>query len=216
MPEDLPLFYRHRPAEGDDSAPALVLLHGRGADEDDLVPVGQRLPGDRHVFSVRAPDRLGPGYSWYDLDLSAGGLEESQPDAADFERSRGLLDEFVDGLSERYGVDRVSLLGFSQGAILALATVLERPTDFEWCVALHGYLPDSHGDGSRFAGVEGFPVFLGAGDLDQVIPASRAERAAGLLADAGLSVTFRTYPTGHGIGAAELADLTDWVAECES
>jgi phospholipase/carboxylesterase len=215
MTEDLALVHRHVPADADGPAPAVVVLHGRGADEDDLLPVAERLPGDRHVLSARAPDRLGPGYSWYELDLSAGGLHESQPDAAGFARSRDLLDEFVDEAVEGYPIDpeRVGVLGFSQGAILGLATVLERPDAFAWCAALHGYLAESHADLDRFDGVEGFPVFLGAGEMDQVIPASRAERAADLLAADGLDVTFEAYPTGHGIGAEEAADLTDWVGE---
>jgi phospholipase/carboxylesterase len=215
MPEDFPLHHRHVSADADEPAPAVVLLHGRGADEDDLVPVAQRLPGDRHVVSVRAPDRLGPGYTWYELDLSAGGLHESQPDREEFERSRDLLDEFVAAALEAYPIDpeRVGLLGFSQGAILSLATVLETPERYRWCVALHGYLPETHEDASQFDGVAGFPVFLGAGEMDQVIPASRAERAADLLADAGCEVTFEVYPTGHGIGADEASDLARWVGE---
>lgn len=215
MPDDFPLHHRHVPADADDPAPAVVLLHGRGADEDDLVPVAERLPGDRHVLSVRAPDRLGPGYTWCELDLSAGGLHESQPDREGFERSRDLLDRFVEEALDAYAIDpdRVGLLGFSQGAILSLATVLETPERYRWCAALHGYLPATHDDPGRFDGVAGFPAFLGAGEMDQVIPASRAERAADLLADAGLDVTFQAYPTGHGIGADEAADLARWVGE---
>ncbi len=213
--DDFPLVHRHVPADADGPAPAVVVLHGRGADEDDLVPVAERLPGDRHVLSVRAPDRLDPGYTWYDLDLSAGGLHRSQPDAAGFARSRDLLDEFVDRAVDAYPIDpeRVGVLGFSQGAILGLATVLERPDRFAWCAALHGYLAESHADLDRFEGIEGFPVFLGAGETDQVIPASRAAQAADLLADAGLDVTFETYPTGHGVGPDEMADAAAWVGE---
>lgn len=215
MTDDFALHHRHVPADADGPAPAVVVLHGRGADEDDLVPLAERLPGDRHVLSVRAPDRLAPGYTWYDLDLSAGGLHESQPDAEGFARSRDLLDEFVAQALDAYPIDpaRVGVLGFSQGAILGLATVLEHPERFAWCVALHGYLAESHSDLDRFDGIAGFPTFLGAGEMDQVIPASRAERAADLLAEAGLDVTFETYPTGHGVGADEAADVAAWVGE---
>lgn len=217
MTDDFALHHRHVLPDADGSAPALLVLHGRGADEDDLVPLAEQLPGDRHVLSAQAPDRLGPGYSWYDLDLSGGGLHESQPDAEGFARSRDLLDEFVDEALDAYPIDpeRVGVLGFSQGAILGLATVLERPDRFAWCAALHGYLAESHADLDRFDGVAGFPVFLGAGEADQVIPASRAAEAADLLADAGLDVTFEAYATGHGVGADEAADLRAWVGEQE-
>jgi phospholipase/carboxylesterase len=208
--DDLPLVSRSRPPEGDVSEPpAVVLLHGRGADEADLLGLADRLPEELFVLSVRAPEKLGPGYTWYDLDLSAGGLQASQPDAADFERSRDLLDRFVESAVERFELGPVGLFGFSQGAILSLAALLDSPERYRWVVALHGYLAaacDPSGTPDR-------PVFLGAGDADDVIPPERGAAAAERLREAGLDVTHRTYPTGHGIGPAELADAAEWVAE---
>jgi phospholipase/carboxylesterase len=205
---DLPLEHVHVAPDGP-SDRAVVVLHGRGANERDLLPVARELP-PHHVVSLQAPDRMGPGYTWYDLDLSAGGLHASQPDPDGFRRSLDLVAESVAAASEAYGVETVGLLGFSQGAITALSLLLEEPTAYAWTVALHGYLAESHADLSP-DGVAGKPVFVGAGESDEVIPAARAAAAADRLRELGADVTSRAYPTGHGIGRAELGDVAAFV-----
>lgn len=218
---DLPLEHVSKPPSETDGpaptptpvpAPAVVLLHGRGADERDLLPVGAELPEDLHVLSVRAPDRLVRGWTWYEIDTSAG-WESSQPDAADFRRSLDRLAEFVDGAVDTYDLDpdRVGLLGFSQGAIVALSALIERPNAYAWIVALNGYLADEHA--ADAADAAGRPVFVGCGARDQVIPPERAEAAAERLRDAGLAVRFERYPVGHGTTPEEVADVAAWVAE---
>jgi len=209
----LPLEHVHvTPDDATGDAPAVVVLHGRGADEEDLLPVAQALPDDHHVISLRAPDPLQGGYTWYELDLSAGGLHESQPHPEEFRRSLDLVAESVTAAVDAYDIDpaRIGLLGFSQGAITSLASLLEAPDRYAWVVALHGYLPASHADRSP-DGLDGTPVFVGAGSGDRVIPESRSASAAERLAAAGADVTYETYPTGHGIGQAELSDVTAFV-----
>ncbi len=200
------------PEDGPETPPAVVLLHGRGADEEDLVPVGRQLPGGVHLLSVRAPTRLGPGFTWYDIDLSAGGLHASQPDPDDFDESLSLLSAFLETAIAEYGLDdeQIGLLGFSQGAILALGALAEQPERYAWIVGLHGYLPARY-DVNDLADAAGTAVFLGGGTQDEVIPATRAEDAANRLEAAGVEVTFRTYPIGHGIGREEAGDLIAWV-----
>ncbi|OYR78200.1 phospholipase, partial [Halorubrum sp. E3] len=146
---DLPLEHVHvAPDDDPENAPGVFVLHGRGADEEDLLPVAQRLPDRLHVVSLRAPDPLQGGYTWYELDLSAGGLEASQPDAAGFRRSLDLVADSVDAAVDEYGLDadRIGLLGFSQGAITSLSLLLEDPDRYAWVAAVHGYLADAHGD----------------------------------------------------------------------
>jgi len=212
---DIPLEHIHvAPDDGSDSepAPAVFVLHGRGADEEDLLPVAQRLSDEYHVVSLRAPDPLQGGYTWYELDLSAGGLESSQPDAADFRRSLDLVTESVDAAVESYGLDpdRLGLLGFSQGAITSLSLVLEEPDRYAWVVALHGYLAEAHADLDP-DGIGGKPVFVGAGAGDRVIPESRSAAAADRFDEIGAAVTRGSYPGGHGIGQQELSDVVAFV-----
>jgi phospholipase/carboxylesterase len=210
---DIPLEHVHvAPDDAPENAPAVFVLHGRGADEEDLLPVARHLPDDLHVISLRAPDPLQGGYTWYELDLSAGGLESSQPDAADFRRSLNLVAESVDAATEAYALDpdRIGLLGFSQGAITSLSLVLEAPDRYAWVVALHGYLADAHAD-LEPDGIEGKPVFVGAGAGDRVIPESRSAAAADRFEEIGATVTRGSYPGGHGIGQEELTDVVAFV-----
>ncbi|RLM70958.1 phospholipase [Halorubrum sp. Atlit-8R] len=212
---DIPLEHVHVAPDDEadgEPAPAVFVLHGRGADEEDLLPVAAELPGDRHVVSLRAPDPLQGGYTWYELDLSAGGLESSQPDAEDFRRSLDLIVESVEGAVDAYGLDadRIGLLGFSQGAITSLSLLLEAPDRYAWVVALHGYLAESHADLDP-AGIEGKPVFVGAGAGDRVIPESRTQAAVDRLDAVGADVAHGSFPGGHGIGPQELEAVVEFV-----
>lgn len=213
--EDLPLVHVSRPGSESSNAPAVVLIHGRGTNERDLLAIGAQLPDELHVLSVRAPQRMdGPdSHTWYDLDLSAGGLHASQPDADGFRRSLDLLHSFVEAAIERYDLDpdRIGLLGFSQGAITSMSALLERPEAYRWVVALNGYLAESHHD--RVDNAAGKPVFVGCGSMDQVIPPERAARAAELLEDGGGDVRFERYDAGHGTTPAELADVVEWLED---
>ncbi|MFC6754051.1 alpha/beta hydrolase [Halorubrum tibetense] len=211
---ELPLEHVHVAPDDPENAPAVFVLHGRGADERDLLPVAEALPDDLHVVSLRAPDPLQGGYTWYELDLSGGGLHQSQPHTADFTRALDLVAESVDAAVDAYGIDpgRIGLLGFSQGAITSLSLLLDAPDRYAWVVALHGYLADTHADHDP-EGIAEEPVFIGAGTGDRVIPESRASSAADRLREVGAAVTYETYPVGHGIGDAELADVVAFVEE---
>ncbi|OYR57675.1 phospholipase [Halorubrum ezzemoulense] len=213
---EIPLEHVHvAPDEesGGEPAPAVFVLHGRGADEEDLLPVAAELPDDLHVVSLRAPDPLQGGYTWYELDLSAGGLESSQPDADDFRRSLDLIGESVERAVNAYGLDadRLGLLGFSQGAITSLSLLLEDPDRYAWVVALHGYLAESHADLDP-DGIEGKPVFVGAGAGDRVIPESRTTAAVERFETLDADVASGSFPGGHGIGPQELDAVVEFVA----
>lgn len=210
----IPLEHVHiepeTPTEG--PAPAVFVLHGRGANEQDLLPIANELPDEFHIVSLRAPDRLQGGYTWYELDLSAGGLHQSQPDGGDFDRSLELISESVDAAVDAYDldVDQLGLLGFSQGAITSLSLVLESPDDYQWVVALHGYLPESHRDIDP-EGIVDKPVFIAAGTADQIIPAARSQAAAERFEELGAAVTYNMYETQHGVSQEELRDLVEFV-----
>lgn len=212
--EELPLVHVTRPGTVESNAPAAVMIHGRGTNERDLLPLGAQLPDELHVLSVRAPQPMGPdSYTWYDLNLSAGGLHASQPDPVGFRRSLDLLHEFVEEAVEGYDIDpeRIGLFGFSQGAITSLSALIERPEQYRWIVALNGYLANTHED--DVSNADGSPVFIGCGSMDQVIPPQRAERAAELLESGGAEVQFETYDVGHGTTPGEIADVVAWLED---
>lgn len=212
---ELPLTHVHvdPPTTRAANQGAVFVMHGRGADEQDLLPVARELPDDLHVISFRGPAQLGPGYTWYELDTSDG-LHGSQPNPEDFRRSLDLLESAIEDAVTGYDLDPedIGLLGFSQGAVAALSLLVEAPTTYRWVAALHGYLAESHADQSPDR-IEETPVFLGAGEADQIIPPDRARGAADRLSELGCPVTFHTYPTGHGIGDNELDDVVTFVED---
>lgn len=212
---DLPLEYRRQPTESESSpAPAAIVLHGRGSNEADLLNFASQFPAALEVISLRAPTPLGPGYTWYELDLSAGGLEKSQPDGEDFRQSRELIDASVESAIDAFDLDpdRIGIAGFSQGSVVGMGSILERPDLYHWVAAHHGYLPATHHDVDRFD-ADSRAAFLAVGEADDVIPASRGEEAAERLSAAGLDVTLQSYPVGHGIGQAELQDAVQWIGQ---
>jgi phospholipase/carboxylesterase len=214
MPADLPLEHVHSEPDSstDGPTPAVFVLHGRGADEQDLLPVAQRLPDELHVISLRAPDRLMGGYTWYEIEMPDGDLHRSQPNMEEFRRSLGLVSESIAAAIERYDLEpsQIGLLGFSQGAITSLSLLCEHPDRFAWVVCLHGYLAESHAD-STPDGIADTPVFVGSGTADQIIPTERAEAAADRLRELGCAVESHRYESAHGIGPDELADVVAWV-----
>lgn len=213
--DDLPLEHVSRPGSIESNAPALVLIHGRGANERDLLPIAAQLPEELHVLSVRAPQEMqGPNsFTWYDLDLSAGGLHASQPEPDGFRESLDLIHEFVEGAIDRYDLDpgRIGLLGFSQGAITSMSALIERPDAYRWIVALNGYLAESHRDEVDNAADK--PVFIGCGSMDQIIPPARAERAAELFESGGADIRFEKYNIGHGTTPDGISDIVEWLEE---
>lgn len=200
---DLALTHVERPP--DDlvtDAPALIVLHGHGADERGLLWVAEDLPADRHVLSVRAPHAAtSGGYAWM----------SSWPDP--FAESVEQLAAFAERVPEAYDVDpaRIGLLGFSQGAKAALLAMVAHPDLFDRVVSLHGYLPRTHVTPGAVARASGTPVFVGVGEADTVIAPEHGEETADRLADAGYDVTFRSYPVGHHVAAAAVTDVAEWL-----
>ena len=187
--------------------PALLLLHGRGADERDLVGFAAALDPRLLVISARAPGPLGPGFHWY--ELGSAGL----PDAASFTRSRDLLDRFLDEIVAGYNIDptRLFLLGFSQGAVMSGAMLLTRPAKVAGAVLLSGYLPLRSELTTDETGLRGKPVFVGHGVRDAVISVHFGREADSYLRGAGAVPTYREYPVAHQIDDVELRDIADWL-----
>lgn len=208
-----PLSYRHRRPRADTTAhaPAIILLHGRGADETDLLPLATSLPDTPHLFSLRAPHSFEDGYAWYYLAVEQGGLRNRQPDADSFSASLQALTETVSVLVDSYPVDndRVGLLGFSQGGTLALGAVTELAARPAWIAGLHAYVPAK----TTIDPLQDLPVFLTTGERDLVVSPRRHAQSRDRLTDAGAVVTHNTYPTGHTVGETERADLLVWLEE---
>jgi phospholipase/carboxylesterase len=190
------------------SHPGLLLLHGRGADEHDLFSFADALDERLVVVSPRAPLPLMGGYMWYEIGPAgrsqADGLNESLAALA------ALLDEMV----EQYAVDprRLFILGFSQGAAMAGSLLLTTPERVAGAALLSGYIPIDAGLDLHPEALGGKPVFVAHGTQDTVIPVQVGRMTRDFMQANGAALTYREYPTGHGIGARELEDVLAWLA----
>ncbi|MCL4540902.1 MAG: VOC family protein [Chloroflexi bacterium] len=189
------------------SAPTLLLLHGRGADENDLLPLGEALDDRWRIISVRAPRRLGSGYQWYEI------RELGSPEEASYLAALGQLRRFVEQVLAMYPVlgQQVHLLGFSQGAMMAGSLLLTAPHLVASAVLLSGYLPIAKGLPQPTEGVAGKPVFWGHGTADSVLPVALGRQARDFLLGLQVHISYHEYPMEHQISAVEMQQVTAWL-----
>jgi phospholipase/carboxylesterase len=188
-----------RDAKGSQTG-TVVLLHGLGANEFDLLGLADFFPDDVQVLCPRAP-RLSPwgGFSWFGIDLPPGGIRVDESEARD---SLAMLGSFLGEL------DRPILLGgFSQGAMMAVGILLEQGR------LVHGILQLSGGLLPCFQPIDfkPQPVFVSHGTQDPVVPFELGRDAAQDLSELGCAVDFRAYSMGHEISTECLSDLSKWV-----
>lgn len=207
------LFHLERAAAGEPEG-LLVLHHGRGTDERDLMGLANFLDPEQRlrVVTPRAPLQLpgSPGYHWY-LVPRVG-----YPDPETFEAARAALTELHDRLWEESGIGpgRTVLGGFSMETVMSYATALsaERPA-VAGILAFSGFVPTVEGWEPSLADRTDTRVFIGHGRRDPVIGVEFAERARELLGDGGLDVTYRESELGHQIDPAHLREAATWLGE---
>ena len=205
------LTYNLRRATGSPKG-ALVVMHGRGADEHDLAPLLQALDPDGDFVGLlpRGPLSLPPGgRHWYVL------REVGSPDRETFLETFATLSDWVDGVLEENSLtaDRLVLGGFSQGAVMAyslgLAATRPRPAAI---LAFSGFIPRVEGFEFDFESRAGMPVSISHGSLDPIISVEFAREARALLEAAGLAVTYREDPVAHTISPGALAQAKQVLA----
>ena len=199
------LDFHHRWVPPEQSGlPTLLLLHGTGGDENDLLPLGAALLPGAGVLSPRG-QVLESGMPRYFRRLSPGvfDLEDLQV------RTRELAD-FVESASEVYGFDsrRVVAVGYSNGANIAASVLLSHPGVLAGGALFHGQLPFQPSEQPNLPGV---PVFLSGGRADTLVPARETERLADVLRGAGADVTIHWETGGHALAPGEVAAAQRWV-----
>jgi phospholipase/carboxylesterase len=199
-----------RPAAGEPEG-ALVLLHGRGADEQDLFPLLDALDPEQrlHGYTPRAPLTLPPGGAhWYMVP------RVGYPDPGTFAEGFGALTEWFDALP--FPAERIVLGGFSQGAVMSYALGLGkgRPRT-EALFAISGFIPTVDGwEPDLEAPFQ--PIGIVHGTHDRVIPVEFGRQARTTLEAAGAGVLYREFPIEHWIDPQEIALLRTLVAPAYS
>jgi phospholipase/carboxylesterase len=189
----------------DPSAPLVVLLHGRGSHEREILALAGHLPSGPAYAAVRAPIAEGGGFAWF-VNRGIG-----RPITESLAATTAWFREWLDEVAP---LDRpVVLVGFSGGAAFAGGLVLADPGRFAGAAILYGTLPFDAGLPVSPGLLEGLPVLVAQGDQDTVIPRELLDRTwAYLLGDSGADTRARREPGGHGISAGTLAELGEWLA----
>ena len=189
--------------------PTMIMVHGRGADEEDLPGLAAQLDRRLLVLSVRAPYPFtdGGGYTWYDVGTVGA------PEPTMFRESYERLSQFVDDALRDYPVDptRLFLLGFSMGTVMSLALALSRPGVVRGVSANSGYVAEGTHLTYRWNELAGTSFFITHGTLDPVIPIVMARRAKQLFAASGAPHLYREYPMAHQITDESLSDIAAWL-----
>jgi phospholipase/carboxylesterase len=197
------LFFIHRFEPATDAGrPPLLLLHGTGGDEDDLLPLGRMIAPGSALLSPRGKVLEG-GMPRFFRRLAEGVFDEE-----DIRRRADELARFVAEAREAYGLEAPLAVGFSNGANIAAALLLRRPETLAGAALLRAMVPLSDPPPTDLTGK---PVLLLSGAADPIVAAENATRLAAMLGRAGADVRHRTLPVGHGLSQADVATTKAWI-----
>ena len=189
-------------------APLLLLLHGYGSNEQDLLGLAPYLDARLMCVSARAPYVLDfGGFAWFNIDMRPEGI------GFDFDEARQSLQQvfaLVEALAAEYQPSRLFVGGFSQGASMALAVALQQPDRFAGALALSGLYGEALMPEDRET-VRGFKVFVSHGLQDTVIPIAQARSSKELLDPLGLDMVYNEYEMPHAIDRTCLEDIAVWL-----
>jgi phospholipase/carboxylesterase len=199
---DLGFIHRFIPGKDLGLAP-ILLLHGSGGDENDLLPLAERLAPHHALISPRGKVneqgitrffRRGPDGVW---------------DLQDFKFRTEELADFLRSARGAYGLPKPIALGYSNGANIAWSLLLKEPGALAGAILLRAMLPF---DPRPLRDLSGIPVLLIAAHDDELIPVERAGLLAALLGEAGADVTYEVLPAGHGLTGEDLKLASEWLA----
>jgi len=205
MSADLGFVHRYLPGE-DDSGPTLLLLHGTGGNEEDLVGLGEALASGAAILSPRGK------VSEFGAPRFFRRLAEGVFDHEDLLFRTHELAEFVEAASEEYGFDpsKIVAVGYSNGANVAASTILLHPGLLGAAVLFRAMVPF---EPEVTPDLSGMPVFMAAGRMDRMIPPDNTQRLAEILDEAGADVDLRWRDTGHPLTYEEVREAKQWLSE---
>ncbi len=206
------LDYRiRRPLKEGETTPVLFLLHGYGSHEEDLFSFANYLPEEYLIISLRAPLTLGfGGYAWYSIHFNE--QQDKWSDDNEAKTAQEIILHNIDYHLEQFKLEgqKVSLLGFSQGAILSWGVGLSHPERIDKIIALSGYVNEDI-FGYAKEGLEQLRIFSSHGTEDSTLPVDWARKGIALVEKKEINVDYKEYPAGHGINPENFADLLAWL-----
>ena len=195
-------------------APLLVMLHGYAEDETRMASLSAQLDPRLHIVSVRAPIRLKKGsYAWCHVRFTPLGPSDNVCEA---EESRFMLVDMLKSFPQKLGCDATNIyvMGFSQGATMALNLALSIPERLAGAASLCGRaLPETLTAPEYPEAMRGLPVLLIASLEDTVVPIRHVRATYQALQDSGMTVTWREFSAGHEILPEMIQTLNGWLQE---
>jgi phospholipase/carboxylesterase len=199
-------IHRFEPATRAGSPP-LLLLHGTGGDENDLLGLGKMISPGSALLSPRGRV-LEHGMPRFFRRLAEGVFDEE-----DVRRRALELGDFVADARERYSIAAPVAVGFSNGANIAAALLLLQPDVLAGAILLRAMVPLSDPPKANLVKPElgGKPILLLSGQADPIVPASNSAKLAELLSEAGARVEHRVLPAGHQLSQADVTLARNWI-----
>jgi phospholipase/carboxylesterase len=199
---ELSFIHRYEPAK-EPGRPPLLLLHGTGGDENDLLSLGRMISPGSALLSPRGKI-LENGMPRFFRRLAEGVFDE-----ADVKLRANELADFVAEARSAYGLEPPIAVGFSNGANIAAAMLMLRPESLASAALLRAMVPLSE---KPRVDLSDKKVLMVSGQMDPIIPAENAKQLAALLSASGAKVQHQTLPTGHGLSQTDLQLLVSWLA----
>ncbi len=202
-----------QPLAPTDQPPVLVLLHGLGSNEHDLMGLAPELDPRLLIVCIQAPIEYGNGgYAWFEIQWEADGI---RVDAEQVQASREILIESLRLLPEALGFEPSQILlgGFSQGAIMSLGVALAEPELVSGILLMSGRLLPDFLPQELLTATKALPILIQHGTSDGVLPVQGSRYMREKLESMGWPVEYKEYPMAHEISEQSLADVRDWISD---
>ncbi len=206
-------YHFKEPTKTNEKPPVVILLHGFGADANDLFGLAPFMDERFFVASVNAPFALPfGGRAWFELYFEGG--QVSGFNAKQAEQSLDLIQGFVDGLIGEHNLDseQVYICGFSQGSMMAISSVFRQPKKFAGAVLMSGRAANEMVVEENTAKLKDFPVFVTHGVYDPVLPIDNGRATKEILSRLPVDLEYKEYEMAHEISQASLTDVSNWLS----
>ena len=200
---DLGFVHRFDPGT-DPDAPTLLLLHGTGGDENDLIPLGRALAPGAALLSARGK-ALEHGMPRFFRRLAEGVFDQD-----DLKQRTAELAAFIEAASREYRIqqERLIAVGFSNGANIAASTLLRYPDGLAGAVLIRAMVPFVPEQTPRLAQK---PILLLGGERDSIVPRKQTEELASIFRSAGADVSLHWEPADHALTPGDVAIAREWL-----
>lgn len=192
---------------------ALVLLHGVGSIEQNILELGPMIAPDRMIIALRAPLELGENsFGWFHVQFTVNGPVHNWEEA---EESFHLIEEALKSISLKAGIplENISVFGFSQGTIMTIGLALQSKLSLEKYIAASGRTLPEFANTAKNSPLPSYcyrNIFVAHGEHDSKLPVSMGRNTEKVLMSAGLNLTYKEYPVDHAVSQDEIEDLKEW------